>query len=115
MQGPAQFVEVARAEEMFCLFGQAHYLLFNSGEDNNRLRMHPADSESTPCTRLTVYAWICSSAALNQLRVLITFGDVPLVAVTCTNEALYVTIRKSDSSAVSPPLVEPRVPSAYAQ
>ena len=97
-----------------CLFGQAHYLLLNSGEDKHRLRMHPADSESTPCTRPTVYAWICSSAAINRLRFLITFGDVPLVAVTCTNEALYV-IRKRDYSGIGPPLLEPRGPSAHAQ
>ena len=77
--------------------------------------MHPADSESTPRTRPTVYACICNSVALNRLRVLITFGDFPPVAVTCTNEALYETIRKNDSSAVSKPLVEPRGPSAYAQ
>ena len=62
-----------------------------------------------------MYACSCTSAALNRLRVLITFGDVPLVAVTCTNEALYETILKNDSSAFSKPLIEPRGPSAYAQ
>ncbi len=114
MQGIAHFVEAARGEDLCGLFGQVHDLLFNSGADN-RLRMHPAESESLPCTRPTVYAYLCSSAALTQLRFLITFGDVPLAVVTCTNEALYVATRKSNSSAASPPLVEPRCPSAHAQ
>ena len=48
---------------------------------------------------------------LTRLRFLITIGDVPLVAVTATNDVVMETILEKNPSAFSQPLVDPRCPS----
>ena len=80
-------------------------------QEERRLRLQPNTG-----TRPSSFAFVCCSVALDLVAVLIILGEVPHVAVECTNAAVLVQMGGSQSCQRASTLVqlsdEAREPSA---